>query len=271
MRAAIYRVPGRHHQAHADAMAEGLRCHGVEVSTFGHLPDSAADFCTVWGWRCGERVRQAGFTKPILVMERGFLGDRFSWTSLGWDGLNGRARWNESHDNGERFWSNFDHLAYEWERFDGYALLIGQVEGDMALKGVDFGAWCRRAVSVLQGRGFDVRFRAHPEAVKRGQPAPVASSLVMEGTLADALSSAACVVTWNSNTAVEAVLAGIPSFAVDPGSMAWPVTAHGPLDDLIMPDRSDWFRDMAWRQWSMEEISSGFAWNVVREAMKCPA
>lgn len=267
MKAGVYRVPGRHHQAHADAMAEGLKRHGVEVSTFGHMPAPDADFCTVWGWRCGERVRGLGFTKPILVMERGYLGNRMEWTSLGWDGLNGRARWNEPQDNGERFWANFGGLACAWEQYDGYALMIGQVEGDMALRNVNFAQWCRVAADVLQEKGFDVRFRPHPEAVRRGQPLPVPQSLVIDGTLSQALSEAAVVATWNSNTSTDAVMAGVPAYAIDEGAMAWPVTAHDLLDDPVMPDREEWFRAMSWRQWTLDEIQSGAAWEVVRTAM----
>lgn len=267
MRAAVYRVPGRHHQAHADAMAAGLARHGIETITFGFMPDPTADFCTVWGWRVGERIRAGGYDKPILVMERGYIGDRWQWTSLGWDGLNGRARWNAAHDSGERFWRNFGHLACEWERHDGYALILGQVEGDMALRGVHFGAWATTCVAALKEQGRDVRFRPHPEAIKRGQKLPVPPHLHLDRTLQDALSSAAFVVTWNSNTSTDAVLSGVPAIAMDQGAMAWPMASHAIDDDLVTPDRTEWFRDMAWRQWSTNEMSDGSAWEVVREAM----
>lgn len=266
MKAAVYFVPERHHANHLGKMADGLRRHGIEVSLFNAYPDLTADFAVVWGARVMERIRQDGFSGPVLVMERGFIGDRFSWTSLGWNGLNGRARWNEPQDNGERFWSNFGHLVNEWEAFGGYALLIGQVDGDMALRGVNFAQWCRQAIDVMTDKGMDVRFRPHPEAVKRGQPLPVTSAPVLDGTLADALSGAACVITWNSNTAVEAVLAGVPAVAADEGSMAWPVAAHE-IGEIAMPDREEWFRAMSWRQWAMDEVADGSAWDVVRAAM----
>lgn len=267
MRAAVYFVPERHHANHLGKMADGLRLHGIEVSLFNTYPDLTADFAVVWGARVMERIRQQGFNRPVLVMERGYIGDRFEWTSLGWDGLNGRARWNELQDNGERFWSNFGHMVCEWEEHDGYALLIGQVGGDMALNGVHFASWCRRAIDAMAAKGMDVRFRPHPEAVKRGQPLPVASGLVIGGTLADALSWASCVLTWNSNTGVEAVLAGVPTYAIDEGSMAYPVATHDLTADAVMPDREEWFRAMAWRQWRLDEIADGSAWEVVRQAM----
>lgn len=267
MKAAVYRGPGAHHQSHAEAMVSGLKRHAVDISTFGNRPDNDADFCTVWGWRAGARIRDHGFDKPILVLERGYLGDRFFWTSLGWDGLNGRARWNAAQDNGERFWRHHGHLACEWEHHDGYALIIGQVPGDMALEGVNIDEWYREAGALLWAKGIDTRFRPHPEAVKRGHISTVPPHVHIEGTLDEAFSGASMVVTWNSNAAVDAALAGIPTIAMDEGSMAWPVAAHSLAEPLVTPDRDGWFRDLAWRQWTADEIASGLAWEVVREAM----
>lgn len=252
---------------HIMAIAEGLQRHGVAVSYFHGFPEPDADFAVCWGWRKGDRIRQNGFTKPILVAERAYLPDRFEWTSLGWDGLNGRARWPQAQDNGQRFWRNWGAYARAWEEFDGYYLVIGQVLGDAALTMVDFTKWVRETIEGLQRLDVDVRFRAHPEALKRGQTFGVPDHLVIGGDLQDNLAGAAAVVTWNSNTGVDAVLAGVPTVTSDIGAMAWPVTSHSIFEPLVMPDRNEWFRDMAWRQFTMNEIRSGFAWEIVSTAM----
>jgi hypothetical protein len=267
VRAAIYRVPGRHHQSHADLMSAGLERHGIETRFFNHDPDLSADFAVVWGWRVGDRIRKQDFRQPILVMERGYLGDRFQWTSLGWDGLNGRARFNEAQDEGERFEKHFGHLVRPWSRPDGYVLIIGQVDGDMALRGTDYTAWAISTVVEFHKRQVDVRFRHHPEAIKRGQRSIVPAQFVVGGALEDAFAEASQVVTMNSNTGVESVLYGLPTVTADRGAMAWPVTSHSIDDPLVTPDRKAWLRDMAWRQWREEEIGNGEAWEVVRGAM----
>lgn len=253
---------------HMKAMSAGLKRHGIDVHQYHDRPDLSADFAVVWGWRRGKMLRDTGFERPILVLERGYLGDRWQWTSMGWDGLNGRARFNVPQDRGERFWANYGGLAREWEAFDGYWLIIGQVIGDAALSMVDFNQWVKETADDLERLGKDVRFRPHPEAINRGQALPVPNYMVVGGTLSEALSEAACVVTWNSNTGVDAVLSGVPAVAYDEGAMGWPVASHSVHEPLVMPDRADWFRDMSWRQWSMEEIQSGEAWEVVRTAMQ---
>lgn len=76
-----------------------------------------------------------------------------------------------------------------------------------------------------------------------------------------------CVVTWTSNVAIEAILAGVPAI-VAPYSAAAPVA--GILNDLAaridappMPDRWAWASSLAWGQFTLAEIRSGFARSVV--------
>ena len=270
MRAAVYlnRTGNGGISGQMTALAEGFVRHGVAVSYFNVTPDFTADFAVVWGWRKGAHIRAQGFTKPILVAERAYLPDRFEWTSLGWDGLNGRARWPEAQDRGERFWRYWGDKTYEWERFDGYWLIIGQVLGDAALTMVNFPKWVDETIEALERKGVDVIFRPHPEAVRRGQTFNVPEYMIQQGPLSDALAEAACVVTWNSNTGVDAVLAGVPTITHDEGAMAWDVSSHSVFESLTTPNREGWFRDMAWKQWTMDEMRSGRAWEVVRSAMQ---
>lgn len=254
---------------HMVAIAAGLRRCGIDVREYFDRPDPAADFCVTWGTRRADRAKVSGFNGPFLIAEHGYLGDRINtWTSLGWDGLNGRARFPAPQDEGQRFWSNHGHLAKEWERFDGYWLIAGQVLGDQSLLNVNYLEWLKDTIDELDRMGVDARFRPHPEAVRRGQVFPVPSYMVSKGTLAEDLAEAACVIAYNSNATVDAVLAGIPAITVDEGAMAWPVSSHNLVEPLVTPDRSEWFRRMAWCQWTIGEIQDGSAWELVRTAMQ---
>lgn len=235
---------------------------------FRRQPPSNMDFITVWGWRKGLRCKN--YCNNILVMERGYLGDRFAWTSLGWNGLNGRATWPKAPNDPTRFEEHFGHLVRDWSEREGYALIIGQVRGDAALQNCDIDDWYAQAVQAMQARGFDVRFRPHPEAVKRNQHARGLEQYMIGGTLEEALAGAAVCVTYNSNTGVEATLAGVPVIACDHGAMAWPVCAQGIDAELIRPDRSQWMSDMAWKQWTLDEIANGLAWEHVGAVIDAP-
>jgi hypothetical protein len=205
------------------------------------------------------------FSGPILVMERGYFGDRFEWTSLGWDGLNGRARFTVVDDQ-SRFEKNFEQLLKPWRQTSGYALIIGQVVGDAALLGVDIHAWYRKIGVSLWKQGWDVKFRQHPVEVDRGVAMPhVSFAQTLSGSLTEALAGAGLVVTYNSNTGVDAILAGVPVHAEDAGSMVFELASHDL--QVVKPGRETRLHEIAWMQHSMQEIQSGAAWEIAKESM----
>ena len=66
------------------------------------------------------------------------------------------------------------------------------------------------------------------------------------------------VVNWSSNPATQAVIGGVPVF-VGPSSLAWDV-GNDSLKDInnpVMPDRQQWLNDLAYTEWTTEEISQG--------------
>jgi len=63
--------------------------------------------------------------------------------------------------------------------------------------------------------------------------------------------------TYNSNTGVEAAMAGRPVIAMDEGSMAYEIAGHQ-VTDIITPDRTAWAHALAWKQFTIDEIQSGF-------------
>lgn len=257
---------------HGFAMCDGLKRHGydVEIASRGFTPPQDSPFVVCWGWRDGLRLREAGFN--VLVMECGYIGDRINhWVSLGWNGLNGRATWNEPGDNGARFETHFGHLVKPWKHPKGYALIAGQVRGDAALVNVVIDHWCLEAAAAMRKRGFDVKYRPHPVAVRTNRTGNVLASCRLNGTLEEALDGASCVVTYNSNTGVLAAVAGVPVIACDDGAMAWPVAAHKLDAEIVTPDREDWCRRMAWRQWTQDELRSGFAWEHVGPVLQTMA
>lgn len=253
------------------AIAEGLRAHGVKVHEFPKYPTERADFAVVWGERKRIGLKARGFNNPILVAERGYF-DRFVWTSLGWNGLNGRAGFNGVWDE-SRFETNFSSNLKPWRGDSkGYALIMGQVRGDMSLVNVNIDQWYSDTATALWKQGWDVRFRPHPESEKKrlmgkaGHERPrVPFAAVSEGSLDDALSGAALVLAWNSNALVDAVMAGVPIYAGDRGSMVYDLASRD--FNPVYPEREKRLNEIANVQWTIEEIESGKAWEIVKEAM----
>ena len=65
------------------------------------------------------------------------------------------------------------------------------------------------------------------------------------------------VITLNSSIGVESAMKGIPTVAMDRGSMAYEVSSQNP-GERIMPPRRNWLEWLAWTQWSWREIEAGF-------------
>lgn len=221
------------------------------------------DAVCLWGWRRGKSFRDLGFN--VLVMERAYLADRFTYVSLGWNGLNGRAQWPVNSDP-SRWEQQFSHLMQPWRETPGkYALLIGQVPTDTACRNIDMESWLPEMARKLHQRGHDVLFRPHPDAKNvrvRGSMRSVSKELSAD------LSGASVTVTYNSNSAVESVLAGVPTITLDKGSMAWEVCSHSLEEAVCTPDRTSWAHSLAWRQWLPDEIASGRAWPHVKAALR---
>lgn len=245
-----------HQLGHQSALCNGLNKLGINA-----IPSSGASLTkhvACWGWRNGKSLRDAGH--EVLVMERGYIGDRFAYTSLAWNGLNGYGEFPSYPENCDS--SRFDTMAKmkPWKTGGEYVLIMGQVDGDASLRGRNLMPWYE-SVAVLAGDyyGLPVLFRPHPVSVKRGYKIhPRHTQVCRAESIEKSMAGAAVVITYNSNSAVDAVLAGVPTIAYDAGSMAYPVTAHA-IGELIMPDRQQWANDLAWCQWSIDEISSGEA------------
>lgn len=251
MRVTVAIRPGaRHQEAAAEALSCGLREVGhAPVPTHGRSATTHHVIC--WGWRKALDFRRRGH--DVLVVERGYIGDRHHWHSLAWNGLNNRGKFPDLHDP-ERFHSQWE--LKPWHKGD-YILVIGQVPGDMSLQGRDLKKWYQQvADEAKQTYRLPVVFRPHPVALERGNWVDIKGCDTDLGPLDKALAKAALCITYNSNAAVDALLAGVPTITTDKGSMAWDVAGQV-LVGYPKKDRTEWAERLACKQWSLDEIAGG--------------
>lgn len=253
------------------ALADGMRKYGEDVQLVPAKNCYDADITVTWGIRSS---RQTIMEKTVknggnhLVMERGHIGNREQYTSLGWNGLGYHAKYPKAPDN-LRWMQNWSHLQKEWRDHGSYYLLIGQVPGDCALAGIDdIKKWTQHITDVLNKKGVSVVYRPHPVMVQRRDNFCPKGAIKSQKTLHGDLSGARCCVTFNSTTGVESVLDGVSTIAFDNGSMAWPMASHSLDDPLICPVRDQWMWNLAYTQWSMDEIASGEAWCYVKSVIQ---
>lgn len=271
-----------HHAEAAQDFAAGCKRHGLTVGIWPESDGAAttADLAVMWGARMlSIQERQARRGRDFMIMENGFVGPREvfgpravpgAYISLGYNGLNGRADFMNTGAPADRLAPLDGWLGPEPEgERDGYILLIGQVAGDASLAGVNIDQWYRDAVMRLRGRFGDkpIVFRPHP---LHARLAPAGAVVNLGQRLEDALEGAAFVVTYNSNTGVDAVLAGVPVIACDEGSMVWRVAGQGLEARPVCPSglmRRQWLANISYAQWTRDEIRSGAAWDHLAPAM----
>lgn len=249
---------GEHDYGWRQAFGAGLARHGWTVE---HAEDfrPGAGLLVLWGVRRKPiMARAVAAGAEVCVLERGYLGCRFTHTSVSFGGgLNGRGIFELPAEVTPARFDSLGLTIHPWRRIrspTAHALLIGQVPGDASLAGVDIAAWYRQTREALLRAGYHVRFRPHPLA----RPAEAAPC-----SLAADLAGCNICVTYNSNAAVEAVLAGVPTVAMDEGSMAWEVTGRQVTDMLEPKDVAGWARRLAWKQYTRGEMASGFCAEVV--------
>jgi len=250
----------KHQLEHQKVLAEGLKVLGIQPLLCFFVERVTTPIVACWGWRNGIILRERGH--DVIIMERGYIADRFAYTSLAWNGLNGHADFPDyPDDGGERFRSMGVEIK-PWKTGGDYALILGQVPGDASLQGLDLMPWYEDVAEQIDIKhGLPVHFRPHPDVMSKGIMQNVQGTVPSQGTLQEALSGAAFTVCFNSNSSVDSVLAGVPCIVGDRGSMAYDMCGKS-VKEIIRPDRTDWAHQLAWKQWSLDEIKSG-------EALKC--
>lgn len=81
------------------------------------------------------------------------------------------------------------------------------------------------------------------------------------------LDNAWCAVGANSNSLIETVCYGTPTVCLHPSAMAWPMCIHDTLDierPMQRPDRTQWLSNLAYCQWTTEEVLDGTAWRHLK-------
>lgn len=241
-----------------ESACRGLDKYGVVTSNVASSP--VGDYFACWGWRLAQRWRMLPrLRKNVLVFENGYLGERGSkWISLAWNGLNGRGEFFVPEEiTGERFDKHFK--LKPWKESGEHIVIMGQVRGDQSLMGKDLTRFYERvAKEAAETYNMPVYFKPHPVGLQRNANFRPKIEHIY-GTMDEVLEKAHLVITYNSNSGVDAVINGVPAVSYDIGSMAYNVTSHD-VKERIMPDREAWAHRLAWCQWTREEIANGDYW-----------
>ena len=197
-----------------------------------------------------------------LILETGYINRGAgpdNHYAFGWNGLNGRADFRNKGMPADRA-EKLRVKLRSWRETGSYFLLCGQVPWDASVDFTDHVKWLHAmSCKLLEGKRR-VIFRPHPLA----KIPPIDGCDYSSRTIEEDLEDAFCSVSFNSNSGVDSILAGVPAFSYDVGSMIHPVSAHDfRFDHPLRCDRAQWLYDIAYAQWLPSELRSGEAWEHI--------
>ncbi len=263
----IPQFPEDHVQA-LNSMSRGLSKRGIKHFCTG-LRYEPCDIAVVFGtgkkavpasWPRGEIIKcHRSLNKNVMIIEKGFV-KRDKYFHIGWNGLNGRANFLNKGMKPDR-WPLLNTSLVSWQepRKGGVVIVCGQVPWDASVQHSDHLDWCSETIAILRATtSRKIIFRPHP-VIEGKVDYGVAGVELSKRALENDLARAHAVVTFNSNSAVDAVIRGIPVFTADKGSMALGVS-NTDLSDIENPltfPRQKWANNLAYSQWTLGEMSEG--------------
>ena len=204
--------------------------------------------------------------RRFLYMDTGYFGNRPNpLNPHGW------KVWHRVVPDNIQHTAIIERPADRWERlrispqprhYRGTRILIAAPDvKPCQVYGIELDAWLADTVAMIKqhtDRPIDIRQR-DPNRQRR-----------LVNDFSAALTDVHAVVTYNSNAAVEAVLAGVPVFVCAPVSAALPV-ANTDLSNVHQPWFPDpdlvqsWCRHLAYGQFHNTELANGTAEAIIRQ------
>lgn len=233
--------------------------------------------------------------KPFIVGEYTPFRQIPNYKKIGWnsyDYKNGIFN-NLNVDNSR--WKKFskkNNLSIkEWSSPGDYILILGQLEYDSALNSLyqqgynSFYDWVDNLINNI-GKYSDrpIIIRPHPKqynteflekkfckyknvAISKNLNKNYEETKSGGQSLLDDLNRSYCVISYSSNSTVEAVCKGIPVFLFDEGAAAYKISQNSlscieELNYSIEIDR--WINSIVYSIWNYEEVRKGEAWNHLK-------
>lgn len=165
-----------------------------------------------------------------------------------------------------------------------------QLHGDASLRGTNINGWAYEVITQLLIRTHrPIEVRLHPALSGKGLVghddllrllaySDVDYSRVKfvkgsEVSWKEQIADAHCVVAYTSGLSIDAILSGVPVIAYDEGNFAWNIsdTTLDKVENIKrapVTDVQQWLNNLAYCQWTAEEMGNGTVWNHLRPGIE---
>lgn len=236
--------------------------------------DMHSDVAVVWsvlfhGRMAGNKpiwdyYRKTG--RNVIVIEVGGIQRGITW-KVGLNGINRDAYFGPDITDNSRA-TKLGLTLKPWRTDGEFILLCGQHDKSLQWKNMpSMSNWVIETVDTIrQYTDRPIIFRPHPRSplpqierslknVYRQEPLHIPGSY---DNFDLAFNRIWATVSWSSNPGPQSIIAGVPA-VVGPSSLAWDVATQSleNIENLSMPDRSQWVCNYAWTEYTVQEIADG--------------
>jgi hypothetical protein len=245
-----------------DAFEQGLTSQGHTVTKHSKNGDVAVIWSVLWSGRMRENQAIWNYyrkqNKLVIVLEIGGLVRGTTW-KIGINGINQGSYFAPNGQDDTR--KNQLGLNFKPWKTNGNEILIctqhdksQQWDGNPSLRD-----WTTKIIKeIRQYSQRPIKIRPHPRCVVYPNMPDTNIIKSTERTIEREFNTAWAVVNYSSNPGIESILNGVPAF-VSNKSLASPVgnLEFSNIENPNRPDRTQWLNDLAWTEWTIEEMAKG--------------
>lgn len=278
----IYQSDIRRSRVICDAMAAGLRRHGIVARRRGEHEYAGVEADVAVFYGLAGRLASALQAYPAagataVYVDLGYWLRREGGRYTGWHKVAVNARHptayfqRRRHDDSRLRRCGVTPQAWRDNGSAAPVLLAGMGAKAAESLGMQPEEWERRAIA-------DIRRHSSRPIIYRPKPS-WRDARPIEGTVFDRedrpierhFPRIHAVVTHHSNAAVEALAGGLPAFCWEGVASTMSLQDLSRIESPHRPDgRAQWLNDIAWCQWSPAEMEAGACWQYLRDERLVP-
>jgi len=217
------------------------------------------------------REQQIKNKKRRLVFETGFIKNDAtsgeSYFQVGYDGMKRSSVFYGENSPKDR-WGYLGIKEKPWRTRGSHILIMEQNKLGPGSSHIDIVKWWKQCVNKIRDiSDRPIKVRPHPRCIP-SFPKNLGVEVLQKGNpIEQDLKDCWCSVVRTSNSAVDSIINGIPVITPDEMCMSYDVSSHSieDINDPVTPNRTQWLYNLAYSQWSLDEIRKGIPWGRLRE------
>lgn len=217
-----------------------------------------------------KHIRPIFIDSGIIKCNRERNGNKNNHYQVGYDCIKGLGEYYNQNMPDDRFKKLEIELA-PWRTPNKNCLMFGQLPFGIGTQHIDIRAWYRYCLTYFKDNRISVFYCEHPNVEHAFTHHKYRiKNISYKDRTNEKIGFA---IAFSSNAIVDAIVNGIPPIAMSQLSPAYKVCTKDftEYEQIKLFDREKWLSDMAYTQWSINEMESGECWNHLRPHAQKPA